>query len=469
MMNRFSRILRPLLTIEGSCPPYRLTLSFLACVFLAVFATAQPQYPEPRQLPDHPVYGYGTDGDLVVASGQTQFLYRDMEFDNVTVESDGVLDTRGYTLKVREELINYGTITDGRSGGAGGDKGAGGRGADPLGSGPTYAEDGEDGQPGEAPSHPDAGRGGHGGAGGGGGGGAKRTLPENVDANGGDGSDGADGGKGGGFVEISAYCLYNYGTINADGEDGQDVDFNGEDGEYYKWWEFVGGYRDLTGGGGGSGSGGSGGDGGTVRIVYALLVNPGQIRANGGAAGKGKDGGEGTYLDYGVEVGAHTSGAEGGYPGGGDGGDGEHRENHSSDDGQPGADGSPGAAGTVDLAQVSTPIPDVKVNGEDDDFSMPQGQTIKFTVSLDPGDYEGATEKWWIFASNSQQTWWWIWPGSWIPGPAQPAITWPLTPVTNVVVGEAALPAGTWSFDFAIDDDGLSPFWYADDVEVYIY
>ena len=51
-------------------------------------------------------FGDGSDGDVVITTGTT--LESDMEYNNLTVNSDVMLNTAGYLIKVNGRLINNG-------------------------------------------------------------------------------------------------------------------------------------------------------------------------------------------------------------------------------------------------------------------------------------------------------------------------------------------------------------------------
>ena len=318
-------------------------------------------------------FGDCSDGNVTIDSGDPLIcdpelsdpdvcvLMHDMNFRNLTVPSGVTLDTHGYTVKVCENLVNNGVITDNWSGGDGGPGGDGGKGDNPWGtsvpSGCGPRDDsgdcesdglGEDGAPGGAPDPdvPEAGSGGQGGGGGGGGGGSWHWLTMN-DADGGNGGDGGLGGKGGGYVKVYAYRFDNQGVIHADGQDGEDGEDAPEGDSTYpggppegylhcgaEYHEFT--YlllpRDLSGGGGGGGGGGAGGEGGTVEYAFYEMVDEdeGEIHADGGEGGQGGSGGSigGSCVRQPIFAGVNYPcddeycGCNGGQPNGGRGGGG---------------------------------------------------------------------------------------------------------------------------------------------------
>jgi hypothetical protein len=329
-----------------------LFMILITCTYLTGQVVNIPDEVDGLKIRDWPICVGESDYSLYVGHGETCILLEDWQCDTVIVEYGGILETRGYTLRVCDILINYGEITDSYSGGAGGAGGEGGRGSDPNGSGPDNGEPGDPGQPGLPGDPPDcAGSGGRGGGGGGGGGGVLwQGIGGPVDANGGDGGDGGDGGKGGGCVRIYAREFDNQGLIHADGEDGEPGD-DGRDGEYFSYGVPL---KDVAGGGGGGGGGGYGGDGGTVEICFAFLLNEGQIESRGGNGGDGGRGGDGHRLHYLRWTGLYSrfSPGDGGWPYGGDGGWGEFRKDEYSEDGEDGRPGLPGDDGEVDIDPI---------------------------------------------------------------------------------------------------------------------
>jgi len=272
--------------------------------------------PTPIDPPGAQIFGDGSDGDVTVTASYSggpitnNALTRDAFFNNLTIESGAALDTAGYRLFVKGNLINNGTIkrngkdsttiaggaalTNGSLGGSG----AGGDGGimDAVGN------------PGESVTDALGSSGGNGGAGiaaGGSGGtatapaaaeGGYRALPLAIllrtttgipfkggagGGGGGGGSsyDGGGGGSGGGVLLIVARVIDNSsGIIQANGGKGA----NG-----------------LTN----NGSGGGGG-GGCVILVYESLA-VGTEQASGGAGGTG-GGGNGSPGSDGTVIKIHA-------------------------------------------------------------------------------------------------------------------------------------------------------------------
>ena len=121
--------------------------------------------------------------------------------------------------------------------------------------------------------------------------------------------------------------------------------------------------------------------------------------------------------------------------------------------------GAPGAyhdgkwTGVTDTFVLDPPAPDIKVNGQDDDFSAPQGTPLTLTLSLDPASRVDNPYDWGIVAAkNSVSYFWWRWPGNWINSPLpRRVLQIGLIPVNGYPLAtNAVLPAATWTFAFAL-------------------
>ncbi len=100
-----------------------------------------------------------------------------------------------------------------------------------------------------------------------------------------------------------------------------------------------------------------------------------------------------------------------------------------------------------------SPLPDIKVNGDDGPLTVPSTELVSITVSLDPGEQAGVAHDWWIAARlNGAQLYWWTLPGSWTfsPWPMR-AHNGPLFVLEDYVVSESTLPVGSWELAFAMD------------------
>ncbi len=120
---------------------------------------------------------------------------------------------------------------------------------------------------------------------------------------------------------------------------------------------------------------------------------------------------------------------------------------------------------------IHLPKPEITVNDKNDDFWIASGSTLTVKISMDPGELEGYFHDWWIWAyyETIGVRWYWVWPGNWIQGSVQPALTWPLIPISDYRVGQGVLPVGRWIFNFAVDaPNGVFEGTYLDDVIVTI-
>lgn len=202
--------------------------------------------------------GDGSDGDFAPESNVTiggEYNYKNVFIKNgitVTVSPHALLKCNGI-------FINNGTISAKGQGAAGGGSNSSGSNGMSNGNGRAGASDGHD----------------AGGAGGSGNYWLGFTGAENYTesivmalkgycygAGGGGGRYGGKGGNGGGSLAIVAKSVFNTGSINANGGDGNN--------------------------GGAYGGGGGGGAGGSVVVVADCIIDNGTIESAGGAGGGGK-------------------------------------------------------------------------------------------------------------------------------------------------------------------------------------
>jgi len=233
------------------------------------------------------LFGDGSDGDIIVTSGNTLVLSDDLNANNLTIESGATLDVNGHIVRVKGKLISEGVITDSYSGGAGG-AGAYGNTTCLV---TTTTSPACNGASGSAPNKDG------GGAGGGGGGGAYYY----------DGSfwrcaGGGAGGKGGGVVILYAYIIEKAGTIDVRGQNGENANGN----------------CDFAVGGGGGGGGG-----GTAIVKSMFYYDKPTLLYNGGVGGSGVSKitpgiGSASNVTY-CPGGSSGSGESGGSAGGGNG------------------------------------------------------------------------------------------------------------------------------------------------------
>ena len=116
------------------------------------------------------------------------------------------------------------------------------------------------------------------------------------------------------------------------------------------------------------------------------------------------------------------------------------------------------------------PVPDIKIDGQDGPLTIPSTQVITMTISLSPGGQQGVAKDWWIFGNmNWTYDFWWRWPGTWTysSSPLR-AYNGPLIALNGYVIAQGKIPAGWWTFTFAVDDlNGTYEGTYSDTIDVY--
>jgi len=206
------------------------------------------------QMPSYLLFGDGHDGTATITVGTTT-LYRDMFYENLTINSGAILKTAGYKVFVRGTLTNNGTIDN-----------SGGNGV----NGGTTAYQG--------------GTAGVGGGDGGGGGGARYGVI---------GTLGGGGGKGGGYMYSGAL------EVNPDSPVAGVAFSTAHASSLAILWSCQS--FSLGGGTGGNGGlqsavsyqgaglygGGGGGGGGKVHLYASTIINNGIISSKGGNGGIG--------------------------------------------------------------------------------------------------------------------------------------------------------------------------------------
>lgn len=279
-------------------------------------------------------YGDGTDGDVTISSNTT--LTSDMYYDNLTIDTNSVLNTGGYRIFVINVLtVESGSSisragNDGSNGSAGngtaGAGGAGGAGGTALAAG--YYPACEDGKAGGAGGTSKIGTQGDNGTAGTSGDAVSNSVADNgsVGAVGGDGGDGSGshgvgtGGTAGGAGVATATTTMPRNYTNAN----LWIDFStiGSLTQY----ECAGGAGGSGGGGGASGEfdgslsarggnsgggAGSGSAGGIVGIFARIIANAGSITVIGGNGGDGGNGDDGESGNNNTEGGGGGAGAGG--------------------------------------------------------------------------------------------------------------------------------------------------------------
>lgn len=200
-------------------------------------------------------FGNSSDGNVIL-SVNTQ-LSRNMQYNKLTINAGVTLDTRGYTVKVRDTLTNNGSIINTNGIGSGATGGTGGKGGD------CYC----------APYDP---------------------------VIGGTGGTGGEGGYNSGDVTIYAKTIINNSIISTSGGNGNAGNAGGT-GDRFDFLTLGDQAFSACSGGGGGGGGGNGGNAGNLYITYETFDTTGTLSISGGTGGAGGAGG-GTstrFLNYG--------------------------------------------------------------------------------------------------------------------------------------------------------------------------
>ena len=118
------------------------------------------------------------------------------------------------------------------------------------------------------------------------------------------------------------------------------------------------------------------------------------------------------------------------------------------------------------------PMPDIKANGESGPLTVSQGTPVSITVSLDPGNRPLKKADWWVVAHTPfapPDNWYsYIYPDGWQSGIHTCVQMPPFQIPPPFEVLNMALPAGEYTFYFALDEnaDGIVDETWKDSVEV---
>ena len=128
-----------------------------------------------------------------------------------------------------------------------------------------------------------------------------------------------------------------------------------------------------------------------------------------------------------------------------------------------------GADGVV-VISVSPPVPDIEVNAKDGMITVSQGDSVSVKIGLSPGSRSGEKADFWIAAATPFGWYSYVYPTGWQTGINLCAQTglFNLSPPFEVL--NMALPAGNYSFYFALDHnvDLLPDATWFDAVEVVV-
>ena len=109
--------------------------------------------------------------------------------------------------------------------------------------------------------------------------------------------------------------------------------------------------------------------------------------------------------------------------------------------------------GALEYEYTGNPVPDIKANGSDGPLSISFGTPVMFTVSLNPGSYDGQNADWWVVELTPSSTYnhFDLSTGSMVqdllPTHQGPLFNLGSTPLLN----SSALTVGTHTFYFAVD------------------
>lgn len=128
--------------------------------------------------------------------------------------------------------------------------------------------------------------------------------------------------------------------------------------------------------------------------------------------------------------------------------------------------------GECQVQAGSAPVPDIKVDGQDNHLSIPSAQAVDVTVSLDPRSQGTADFDWWICAEmNSSYKFWWVYPATWnLSSSDVRAWAGLLFTVTDYTIANRTLPVGSYTFTFTVDiRNGVLDGTYSDSITLDVY
>jgi len=115
------------------------------------------------------------------------------------------------------------------------------------------------------------------------------------------------------------------------------------------------------------------------------------------------------------------------------------------------------------------PVVDIKINDSDGPLVLYSSQPITMTVSVQANQMSGIEMDWWVYGvKDSVSKWWWRFPGTWVNSSTpKRAYGGALVSVTDYVIANGTIPAGSWVFYFAVDDkDNTYQGTFIDDIVV---
>ncbi len=120
-------------------------------------------------------------------------------------------------------------------------------------------------------------------------------------------------------------------------------------------------------------------------------------------------------------------------------------------------------------ARKKMPVPEITANGLGDSVTVSADVVIRVAISLDPGTYDGFTSDWWIAAATPFGWFSFVYPTGWEPGITR-CIAAPMISLSQFDILNMMLPAGDYTFYFAVDDnaDGMLDATWWDFVSIHI-
>jgi len=115
------------------------------------------------------------------------------------------------------------------------------------------------------------------------------------------------------------------------------------------------------------------------------------------------------------------------------------------------------------------PVPDIKVNGQDQNITIIFPTPIQVTVALDPGSQVGQVCEWWIFVDSPYGYYSFKPPRLWRPG-LRVSHVGPLFELPDYPIYDGTLPPGDFVFYFAVDPtiDNFPDLTHSDTITVLV-
>ena len=103
-----------------------------------------------------------------------------------------------------------------------------------------------------------------------------------------------------------------------------------------------------------------------------------------------------------------------------------------------------------------SPVPDIKIDGDDGPLTIPSTQSVSMTLSIAAGVKKGEAHDWWIgTVRDGAKLYCWSKSGGWSLCPGwspRRAYGGPLIDKSGFVLHQGTIPQGSWRFFFAVDE-----------------